>query len=103
MYRETETQTDPASPAPASAPGTDPPAVLALANLRAGAGLPVTSEAGAERVRDLVRLKQEEDQGRDRAVVIEERERLEWRARQQEQQELDSHREQQLDGYIKVR
>ena len=77
--------------------------MLALANLRAGAGLPVTSEAGAERVRDLVRLKQEEDQGRDRAVVIEERERLEWRARQQEQQELDSHREQQLDGYIKVR
>ena len=88
------------------------PDVLALSSLRAGAGLPVETEAEVSRVRRLVALQQEEDRARRlepgqerreaQEKVLGDRQELEWQAREDRVASTRGHRETALDGYIKV-
>ena len=119
MYRETETQTEPYTPGIADHdrkefPDVDTdyrPDVLALSSLKYGSGLPPETEFDVERVQSLVRLQQEEQriehlESKEKEVrrqeVLNERQELEWRARQEKVADSKGHRESALDGYIKV-
>ena len=85
---------------------------MALSSLRAGAGLPLETEAEVSRVRRLVALQQEEDRARRlepgqerreaQEKVLGDRQELEWQAREDRVASTRGHRETALDGYIKV-
>ena len=112
LYRETETQTEPFTPstAPAAINDTDQD-LLALSSLTHGDGLPLHTEFDMERVRRLIRLQQEELQMEElengekkemRERILSERQELDWESREQAAAEMKNHRENALDGYIKV-
>ena len=107
LYRETETQTEPYTPAPPH-PAQD---LQALSSLTHGHGLPLQTEFDKDRVRRLVRLQQEELQLEDldngqrkekRDQLLSERQELDWESRERTVAEMKNHRETALDGYIKV-
>ena len=107
LYRETETQTEPYTPASPQPPGD----LQALASLGHGHGLPVQTDFDVERVRRLVRLQQEELQLEEldteerkerRDQILSERQELDWEGRERAATEMKNHREAALDGYIKV-
>ena len=111
LYRETETQTEPYTPSTAPAINDTDQDLLALSSLTHGDGLPLNTEFDVERVRRLIRLQQEELQmeelengerkeARDR--ILSERQELDWESREQVAAEMKNHRENALDGYIKV-
>ena len=113
LYRETETQTEPYTPstAPVTHADTDQD-LLALSSLTHGDGLPLHTEFDVERVRRLIRLQQEELQMEElengerkemRERILSERQELDWESREQAAAEMKNHRENALDGYIKVR
>ena len=112
LYRETETQTEPYTPstAPVTHADTDQD-LLALSSLTHGDGLPLHTEFDVERVRRLIRLQQEELQMEElengerkemRERILSERQELDWESREQAAAEMKNHRENALDGYIKV-
>ena len=114
LYRETETQTEPYTPSTAPAPTTITDTdqdLLALSSLTHGDGLPLNTDFDVERVRRLIRLQQEELQMEEmqngerkelRERILSERQELDWESREQAAAEMKNHRENALDGYIKV-
>ena len=109
-FRESESQTEPFTP-DGYLPDDKTPDILALSSLKHERGIPVESDFDIERIRGLRDLHHEEQslpaQGEKRKEkqekIFSERQRLDWEARQQGMQEVQDHRETQLDGYIKVK